>query len=65
VNFLPSPSKFRTLLILGARFQRAHPLVHCLAGWWLGGGGGGWQWVRLVVAMTLLYLGGMFLKRRF
>jgi 4-hydroxybenzoate polyprenyltransferase len=38
---------------------------NCLAGWWLGGGGLGWQWVWLTAAMTLLYLGGMFLNDAF
>lgn len=65
MNLPPSQSKFRTLLILG-RVSNAPTLwSNCLAGWWLGGGGAGWQWVRLVVAMTLLYLGGMFLNDAF
>jgi 4-hydroxybenzoate polyprenyltransferase len=38
---------------------------NCLAGWWLGGGGPAWQCVWLTVAVTLLYLGGMFLNDAF
>jgi len=65
VNLLRPPSKLRTLLILG-RVSNAPTLwSNCLAGWWLAGGGPVWQWLLLTLAMTLIYLGGMFLNDAF
>jgi 4-hydroxybenzoate polyprenyltransferase len=61
VRFLHPPSKFQTLLRLGRVSNLPTVWSNCLAGWWLGGGGSGWPWLRLCLAATLLYLGGMFL----
>jgi 4-hydroxybenzoate polyprenyltransferase len=57
--------KFRTLLILGRVSNVPTVWSNCLAGWWLGGRGPAWQWAWLTLAVTLLYLGGMFLNDAF
>lgn len=65
MNLLRPPSKLRTLLVLGRVSNVPTVWSNCLAGWWLGGGG---PWVELVwvsAALTLLYLGGMFLNDAF
>jgi 4-hydroxybenzoate polyprenyltransferase len=38
---------------------------NCLAGWWLGGGGNYWKLPFLLVGVSLLYTGGMFLNDAF
>jgi 4-hydroxybenzoate polyprenyltransferase len=65
VNLLRPPSKSRTLLELGRVSNLPTIWSNCLAGWWLAGGGPCWQWLRLSLAATLLYLGGMFLNDAF
>lgn len=65
MRFLHPPSKFQTLLQLGRVSNLPTVWSNCLAGWWLGGGGSCWQWLRLCLAATLLYLGGMFLNDAF
>lgn len=65
MNLLPPPLKFRTLLILGRVSNAPTVWSNCLAGWWLGGGGPAWRCAWLTLAMTLLYLGGMFLNDAF
>ena len=65
MNLLRPPSKFRTLLVLGRVSNVPTVWSNCLAGWWLGGGGRWLEVVCLSAAMTLLYLGGMFLNNAF
>jgi hypothetical protein len=65
VKLLPRQSKFQTFLILGRVSNLPTVWSNCLAGWWLGGGGPAWQCVWLSLAVTLLYLGGMFLNDAF
>jgi 4-hydroxybenzoate polyprenyltransferase len=65
VNFRRPPSKFRTLLVLGRVSNLPTVWSNCLAGWWLGGGGSSLQWTWLCFAVTLLYLGGMYLNDAF
>jgi 4-hydroxybenzoate polyprenyltransferase len=38
---------------------------NCLAGWWLGGGGNYWKLPFLLLGVTALYTGGMFLNDAF
>lgn len=65
MNLYGPPSKFRTLLILGRVSNLPTIWSNCLAGWWLGGGGPWWQLVCLSLAVSLLYIGGMFLNDAF
>ena len=65
VSLFRPPSKFRTLLILGRVSNAPTVWSNCLAGWWLGGGGPAWRCLCLSLAMTLVYLGGMFLNDAF
>jgi 4-hydroxybenzoate polyprenyltransferase len=65
VSLLRPPSKFRTFLILGRVSNAPTVWSNCLAGWWLGGGGPWWRCVWMSAAVTLLYLGGMFLNDAF
>ena len=62
---LPQPSKFRTLLILGRVSNLPTVWSNCLAGWWLAGGGSRLGLLCVSVAVTFLYLGGMFLNDAF
>jgi 4-hydroxybenzoate polyprenyltransferase len=55
----------RTLLILGRTSNLPTVWSNCLAGWWLAGGGSVWALVEISVAVTLLYLGGMFFNDAF
>jgi 4-hydroxybenzoate polyprenyltransferase len=60
-----SPSRVRTLLVLGRVSNVPTVWSNCLAGWLLGGGG---DWPRfgvLCVGATLLYIGGMYLNDAF
>ncbi len=65
MNLLRPPLKFRTLLILGRVSNAPTIWSNCLAGWLLGGSGPAWQWALLTLAVTLLYVGGMFLNDAF
>src|ERR1039458_7507100 len=65
VKFLPPPSKFRTLLVLGRVSNAPTVWSNCLAGWWLGGGGPWWRGAVLSLTVTLLYFAGMFLNDAF
>jgi 4-hydroxybenzoate polyprenyltransferase len=56
---------FRTLLILGRVSNLPTVWSNCLAGWWLGGGGNGWKLPWLLLGVSLLYTGGMFLNDAF
>lgn len=59
-----SPS-LRTFLVLGRVSNLPTVWSNCLAGWWLGGGWNYPQLPFLFVAVTLLYVGGMFLNDAF
>lgn len=60
-----STAKLRTLLVLGRSSNLPTVWSNCLAGWWLGGGGNYWKLPFLLIGMTLLYSGGMFLNDAF
>ena len=62
MNFAPQP---RTLLILGRVSNLPTVWSNCLAGWWLGGGGNFWKLPFLLLGVSLLYTGGMFLNDAF
>jgi hypothetical protein len=57
--------RFRTLLILGRVSNLPTVWSNCLAGWWLGGGGNFWKLPFLLLGVSLLYTGGMFLNDAF
>ena len=60
-----SVPQLRTLLILGRVSNLPTVWSNCLAGWWLGGGGNFWKLPFLLLGMSLLYTGGMFLNDAF
>ncbi|MEI9865636.1 MAG: UbiA family prenyltransferase [Limisphaerales bacterium] len=55
----------RTLLILGRVSNLPTVWSNCLAGWWLSGGGNYWKLPFLLIGMSALYIGGMFLNDAF
>ena len=55
----------RTLLVLGRVSNLPTVWSNCLAGWWLGGGGNYWKLPLLLLGVTLLYVGGMYLNDAF
>lgn len=55
----------RTLLVLGRVSNLPTVWSDCLAGWWLGGGGTVWKLPLLLLGVSLLYTGGMFLNDAF
>ena len=57
--------KLRTLLILGRVSNLPTVWSNCLAGWWLSGGGNFWKLSLLLVGVSALYTGGMFLNDAF
>ncbi|HSY20389.1 MAG TPA: UbiA family prenyltransferase, partial [Candidatus Acidoferrales bacterium] len=57
--------QFRTLLVLGRMSNLPTVWSNCLAGWWLGGGGNYWKLPFLLLGMSILYTGGMFLNDAF
>jgi hypothetical protein len=57
--------KFRTLLILGRVSNLPTVWSNCLAGWWLSGGGNFWKLPFLLLGISALYTGGMFLNDAF
>ena len=57
--------QFRTLLVLGRVSNLPTVWTNCLAGWWLSGGGNYWKLPLLLVGMSALYMGGMFLNDAF
>lgn len=59
-----SPS-WRTLLILGRVSNLPTVWSNCLAGWWLAGGYNYWKLPPLLLGVSLLYTGGMFLNDAF
>ena len=58
----PTPSLWRTLLILGRVSNLPTVWSNCLAGWLLGGGGELKSFLLLVLGATFFYVGGMFLN---
>lgn len=58
----PTPSKLRTLLILGRTSNLPTVWSNCLAGWLIAGGGPIERFIILNIGATLLYIGGMFLN---
>jgi hypothetical protein len=61
-KFLP---QLRTLLILGRVSNLPTGWSNCLAGWWLSGGGNFWKLPLLLLGISALYTGGMFLNDAF
>ncbi len=55
----------RTLLVLGRVSNLPTVWSNCLAGWWLSGGGNLWKLPFLLLGMSMLYIGGMFLNDAF
>lgn len=60
-----SAPQLRTFLILGRVSNLPTVWTNCLAGWWLGGGGNYWKLPFLLLGVSLLYTGGMFLNDAF
>ena len=59
------PPKIQTLLTLGRVSNLPTVWSNCAAGWWLGGGERAGALLGVSLAMTFLYLGGMFLNDAF
>ena len=59
------PPRLRTLLILGRVSNLPTVWSNCLAGWWLGGGGNFWKLPPLLLGVSALYCGGVFLNDAF
>jgi 4-hydroxybenzoate polyprenyltransferase len=57
--------QLRTLLILGRVSNLPTIWSNCLAGWWLGGGGNFGKLPPLLLGISALYTGGMFLNDAF
>jgi hypothetical protein len=55
----------RTLLDLGRVSNLPTVWSNCLAGWWLAGGGNFWKLPLLLLGVSALYTGGMFLNDAF
>lgn len=62
---MSSAPQLRTLLVLGRVSNLPTVWSNCLAGWWLGGGGNYWKLPFLLLGMSALYTGGMFLNDAF
>jgi 4-hydroxybenzoate polyprenyltransferase len=62
-NQMPPP--LRTLLVLGRVSNLPTVWSNCLAGWWLGGGETYGHLLLLLLGVSLLYTGGMFLNDAF
>jgi 4-hydroxybenzoate polyprenyltransferase len=58
-------TQLRTLLVLGRVSNLPTVWTNCLAGWWLSGGGNYWKLPFLLVGVSALYTGGMFLNDAF
>lgn len=59
------PGRLRTLLVLGRVSNLPTVWTNCLAGWWLSGGGNFWKLPFLLLGVSALYTGGMFLNDAF
>ncbi len=62
---MTSPSRLRTLLVLGRVSNLPTVWSNCLAGWLLGHGGDWTRFALLAAGATLLYVGGMYLNDAF
>jgi len=60
-----SAPQLRTLFVLGRVSNLPTVWSNCLAGWWLGGGGNYWKLPFLLLGVSALYTGGMFLNDAF
>lgn len=60
-----SSPQLRTLLVLGRVSNLPTVWSNCLAGWWLSGGGNYWKLPLLLLGVSALYTGGMFLNDAF
>ena len=60
-----SAPQLRTLLVLGRVSNLPTVWSNCLAGWWLGGGENYWKLPFLLLGVSALYTGGMFLNDAF
>lgn len=60
-----SVSPYRTLLVLSRGSNLPTIWSNCLAGWWLAGAGPFWKLLLLLIGVSLLYTGGMFLNDAF
>ena len=60
-----SAPQLRTLLVLGRVSNLPTVWSNCVAGWWLGGGGNFWKLPFLLLGVSVLYTGGMFLNDAF
>jgi len=58
-------SRLRTLLILGRVSNLPTVWSNCLAGWWLAGAGSSGKLPLLLLGMSALYIGGMYLNDAF
>jgi 4-hydroxybenzoate polyprenyltransferase len=58
-------ARLRPLLVLGRVANLPTVWSDCLAGWWLGGGGNGWKLPLLLLGMSAIHTGGMFLNDAF
>ncbi|MCL4786710.1 MAG: UbiA family prenyltransferase [Verrucomicrobia bacterium] len=65
MSLLQRTPSLRTLLVLGRVSNLPTVWSNCLAGWWLGGGGHHARLPFLLLGVTLLYVGGMFLNDAF
>jgi 4-hydroxybenzoate polyprenyltransferase len=59
------PQQLRTLLVLGRVSNLPTIWSNCLAGWWISGGENHWKLSLLLVGVSSLYTGGMFLNDAF
>ena len=59
------PPRLRTLLVLGRVSNLPTVWSNCLAGWWLGGGGNFRKLPLLLLGVSALYTGGMYLNDAF
>jgi hypothetical protein len=57
--------QLRTLFVLGRVSNLPTVWSNCLAGWWLSGGGNFWKLPFLLLGISALYTGGMFLNDAF
>jgi 4-hydroxybenzoate polyprenyltransferase len=64
-SFAGMNQKLRTLLILARVSNLPTVWSNCLAGWWLSGGGNYWGLPLLLLGVSALYTGGMFLNDAF
>ena len=57
--------QLRTLFVLGRVSNLPTVWSNCVAGWWLSGGGNFWKLPFLLLGVSALYTGGMFLNDAF